>query len=343
MRPRHTLASFGGLLALVATPRVAAAHVKWFCAYDVAGQPRGLAGVLCPNFELLTGVSLVLLCAGFLVERTVIGRGLLWLLDQATGLFRQHTDKILRATCGMFFVSLWCIGGIILTPELKTTFGFVSWLQLAIAACMIWRRTLPLAALGIVFLYGMAVRDYGVFHLMDYPIFLGAAAYLALTGLRLSCWGMRPLDVARWAAAITLMWASVEKWAYPDWSYPLFVTHPDMALGFDPVFYMQAAGAVEFALAFALICSPLVRRVAAILLILLFTSAVFAFGKIDAIGHSVIIALLVAFAADDAGPRARRLAWRPFLTPTLGYASALAASLAAYYEVHAAIFGTAIF
>ena len=56
------------------------------------------------------------------------------------------------------------------------------------------------------------------------------------------------------------MWASVEKWAYPEWSYPLFATHPDMAMGFDPAFFMRAAGVVEFAMSFALIWTPLVRR-----------------------------------------------------------------------------------
>ena len=31
------------------------AHVKWFCAYNIAGQPRGLENVLCPDFEFLFG------------------------------------------------------------------------------------------------------------------------------------------------------------------------------------------------------------------------------------------------------------------------------------------------
>ena len=39
----------------------AAAHVKWFCAFDVAGQPRNLENVLCPNFELLAGAA-ILVC-----------------------------------------------------------------------------------------------------------------------------------------------------------------------------------------------------------------------------------------------------------------------------------------
>jgi len=33
----------------------ASAHIKWFCAYDVASQPVGLENVLCPDFELRPG------------------------------------------------------------------------------------------------------------------------------------------------------------------------------------------------------------------------------------------------------------------------------------------------
>ena len=60
--------------------------------------------------------------------------------------------------------------------------------------------------------------------------------------------GIRAIDIVRWTAGITLMWASIEKWAYPEWSYPLLVEHPSMTLGFDPDFFMRAAGAIEFAL-----------------------------------------------------------------------------------------------
>ena len=44
-------------LTLLATGS-AQAHVKWFCAYDVAGQPQGLEHVLCLDFEWLTGLAL---------------------------------------------------------------------------------------------------------------------------------------------------------------------------------------------------------------------------------------------------------------------------------------------
>ncbi|MGU3539940.1 hypothetical protein [Methylobacterium sp. A54F] len=313
----------------------AAAHVKWFCAYDVAGQPRGLDQVLCANFEWLVGLALASLMLGCLAEGTPFGTALLNALDRVTARLRADTGLLVRAVLGFFFVSLWTLGGIILTPELRTDAAWVPLLQLAIAACLIWDRTLPLAGLGIVILFGFATWTYGAFHLADYPIFLGIAAYLILTGLGRTAFGVRPLDVVRYAAAVTLMWASVEKWAYPHWTDPLIAAKPTMTMGFSSTLFMDAAGVIEFTLAFALVWTPLVRRLSAIILAGVFVAAIAEFGQVDAIGHSGIIVVLVAIAADDRRiPATRRDA---ILAPAY-YAAALAAFLTLYYAGHAALY-----
>jgi hypothetical protein len=134
------------------------------------------------------------------------------------------------------------------------------------------------------------------------------------------------------------MWASIEKWAYPEWSYPLLNLHPEMTFGFSPEYYMRAAGAVEFALAFALLWRPLLRRVAAALLIEIFVGAVFEFGKIDLIGHSLIVVTLLGILADNGGKPAT---FRSASLLPVSYASALIGFLALYYGWHAA-FGTTI-
>ncbi len=323
--------------ALLAGP--ASAHVKWFCAYNVAGQPVGLENVLCPDFEMLTGLSILCLMTGSVLEGTPIGAIMLRCLDRATRLVRDNLEIITRAACAFFFIAIWGVGGILLTPELNTSSTLVGAIQLGIAAGMLSRRTMPLSALGIFVLYGIAIWEYGPFHLADYPVFLGVAAYLALVGGQTNFFGARPLDVLRWATSITLMWASIEKWAYPEWTYPLFILHPGMSLGFTPDFYMRAAGAVEFALAFSLIWTPLVRRVGAIMLIAMFVSAVFPFGKIDLIGHSLIVVALFGIVADDHVEPARlRHSWIiPF-----AYASSLTVFLTVYYFAHEALFGTAV-
>ncbi|MDP4004095.1 hypothetical protein [Methylobacterium sp. NEAU K] len=322
-------------LVLVATSE-AQAHVKWFCAYDVAGQPQGLEQVLCLNFEWLTALALVCLMFGCLAEGTPLGGALLNALDRVTTRVRTDTELLVRATLGFFLVSLWSLGGIILTPELKTDVTWIPWLQLALAACLIWRRTMPITGLGIVFLFSFATAQYGVFHLADYPIFLGVAAYLICQGLDLTPFEIRPLDIVRWSASITLMWASIEKWAYPEWSAPLLAAKPQMTMGASPELFMQAAGVIEFTLAFALIWTPLVRRSAAIILAAIFVSAVVQFGKVDAVGHSGIIVVLLAIAADDTRMTVR--ARHAVLAPAW-YGAALATFLFLYYVGHAALFG----
>ncbi|MEE7456763.1 hypothetical protein MPAR168_00860 [Methylorubrum populi] len=314
----------------------ASAHVKWFCAFDVAGQPRGLEQVLCADFEVLTGLALLCLMFGCLAEGTPVGTAILNALDRVTSRLREDSALIVRAVVGFFLVSLWNLGGTILTPELKTEAAWIPWLQLAMAVCLLWKRTLPLTAAGIVFLFGFAVWNYGAFHLADYPVFLGVAAFLTLVSFDRTLFGQRPIDVVRIAAAITLMWASVEKWAYPHWTDPLIAAKPAMTMGATPELFMQAAGVIEFTLAFALIWTPLVRRASAIILTAVFVSAIFEFGKIDAIGHSGIIAVLIAIAADNARVAVTR---RDVVLAPVYYASALMMFLGIYYLAHAALYG----
>jgi hypothetical protein len=314
----------------------AAAHVKWFAPFHVAASPRPLASVLSPTFAWLFLVSLAALWTGTVLERTSFGHSLRETLDRLTGGFEARTDSFLRACGGAFFVALWVLGDVILTPELKTHSPVIPWLQAGIAIGLLWRPTMVLSGIGIVALYAVGVANYGPFHLMDYPIFLGLAGYFILSGLDRTVFGLRPVDVARWGAGITLMWASVEKWAYPNWTYPLLVQHPQLTLGWDPGLYMTAAGMVEFVLAFALILTPLVRRMSALMLLIMFISAVFEFGKIDAIGHLMIIAILVAVLADGA----KTPTWPPLPVPVL-HVLALAATLSAYYGLHVVVFGAA--
>ena len=102
---------------------------------------------------------------------------------------------------------------------------------------------------------------------------------------------------------------------------------------------MRAAGAVEFALAFALIWTPLVSRVAAIILAGMFISAVVPFGKVDLIGHTLIVVGLFAIIADNRTQKAR--VGDTWLAP-VGYVASLSLFLSLYYVAHAILFGTTL-
>ena len=52
------------------------------------------------------------------------------------------------------------------------------------------------------------------------------------------------------ATGLTLTWAAIEKFAYPQWSYALLRSRPDMLMRMQPETYMRVAGFVEFDFAF---------------------------------------------------------------------------------------------
>jgi hypothetical protein len=318
----------------------ASAHVKWFAHYDVAQQPIALKYVFVPQYDYLALLSIAALLVGALLELTPVGEAVLRVLNRVTSALERNTELMFRAGCAFFFIAIWSAGNIILTPELHSKSTVIGAIQLLIALGVLWRSTMPLSGLGIAVLYAIGVWKYGIFHMADYPIFLGIAAYIALAGLQRDFFGFRPVDVARWSAGITLLWASIEKWAYPEWSYPLFGLHPNLSMGLAPDFFMRAAGWVEFALAFSLIWTPLVRRVGAIILTGMFVGAVFDFGKIDLIGHSLIVVVLLAIAADSS--RKSELLRHPWLMP-VSVSGALAIFISLYYSVHALIYGTTVF
>lgn len=318
----------------------AEAHVKWFCAYSIDRQPDGLKLVINRDFTELVALALGALLFGTIIDETFVGRSLNRAFFRLRHTLPLDGELLVRASCGFFLVCLWFRGGTILTPELTTSSEVVPWLQLFLAACLLSRRTAVVTALGLVGLFSYALGLYGAFHMADYPIFLGIAAYLAAVSLNQSIFGARPIDVLRWSTAVTLMWASVEKWAYPEWSYPLFAAHGALGLGFAPSYYMLAAGVVEFSLAFALIGTPLVRLYGAVILSAIFIGAVGSFGKIDAVGHAPIIGVLFAIVLDDYSHEVGRL--RPILMVPLKYCVALSGFVLAYYSAHAALYGTSI-
>jgi len=326
----------GSLTATVAicTAMPAYAHVKWFAPYDVHEAPETIPAVLNPTMLAMVTASVLMLLIAAQIERTPLAARCTMLLDRTSATVQDQIEGFLRATTGAFFVSLWALGGLILTPELRTDSGWVSWLQFAIACGMFWRATLPVSAAAIVVLYVYGIGAYGLFHMMDYPIFLGLAAYHALSASPSEKWrALRP-DVLRWSAAATLMWASVEKWAYPHWTGPLLDAHAGLTLGVGHSTFMIIAGIVEFGLAFGLLGTSLVRRASALVLLTMFTLAIFEFGKIDAIGHMMIIAILVALILDTKEDRARLR-----VGVAAAYVPALIGTVTFYYGAHAILLG----
>lgn len=333
-RPALTL-----LLLLFAS--AASAHVKWFEDYEVAAEPVPVWTTLAlPYFWLGVGLVLAFFIATTLLERRPPGLAATRGLDWATRPLREHADAFMIAVLAAFFVALFAVGGTYLTPELKTGAGWVPWAQFVIALLLVPRRTRPLAALAIVLLWALTLRDYDLFHLLDYlALGLGLAGYLLLSGLPDGRWHDRRFAVLRWGIALALMWSSMEKFMYPQWFLPLLEEKPFLAFGIPFGPYTTMAGVAEFTLGFGLLWTPLVRRLSAAALFALMFVAVYPFGRVDLIGHATILASLLVILADpireeavdlEVTPRDRRTT----LFVPLGIAVALAVTMISYAGMH---------
>ncbi|WP_207765842.1 CopM family metallochaperone [Pleomorphomonas carboxyditropha] len=339
---RSTLPLIGAAVLPLLAASPAVAHVKWFAPYIVGAPPQPVSATLT-NAWFWTGIVLVLVffIATRLVERSPAGEVILQGLDRATNPLWLRLDDFVRVVIGAFFVAIFAIGGVYLTPDLKTPAEWVSWMQLLIAALIFSRRTQPLAAAGIIGLWLLALRDYDIFHLLDYlALGVGVAGYLVLEALPNPDWRQRRFEVLRWGVAIALMWSSLEKFAYPDWFYPLVVEKPFLTFGMPRDVFIPMAGVAEFTMGFGLIWTPLVRRLSAIALFVIFNAAVYPFGRVDLIGHALIMAIIVAIAAD----RTREVHFLPAVKRALagvpaGLAAALVVFVAGYWGLHIAIYG----
>lgn len=320
----------------------AEAHVKWFAPYIVGAPPQPISTVLS-NSWFWSGIALVVVFFVLtrLVEISSFGDRVHDGLDRGTSFLWLRLDDYVRVTVGAFFVAIFAVGGVYLTPDLKTPAEWVSWLQLLIAAAIFFRPTMPLAGIAIIALWLLAIRDYDLFHLFDYlALGVGVAGYLILEPSKNEALRSHRFEVLRWGLAIALMWSSLEKLAYPDWFYPLVEEKPFLTFGMPRDAFIPMAGVAEFTMGFGLLWTPLIRRLSAVALIVIFTAAVWPFGRIDLIGHGLIMAILVAVACDQC----RKTRFLPALKVHLpaipgGITAAVVVFVSAYWGLHLIFYG----
>lgn len=287
------------LAALAAGP--AMAHVKWFSRDANPAMPplSPLQVVSSFEFLLLGAISLVAMVGGTLLDARLSrpGSPALAFADALDTRCVPWLPRLLRLSLAAFFcIAAWYFGDhpVFLTPELHAMRAWVPALQLGIAASLLWRPTAWLGALGIAVLYAAAMASYGWFHLLDYPVFLAAAAFVAIDSLGRGRHNDAALVLLRVGAGVTLMWAGTEKWLYPWWGHEVLDHQLRAVRGpFSTAFFMAAAGWVEFCAAYALVFGRLGTQVAAGALLVPFIAAIPLFGTLDAIGHAPIIAVLV--------------------------------------------------
>ncbi len=281
---------------LLLTSSNAFAHVQWFSTVDFGEKIPPLHEAFDVNWLLFALALIIPIYIAFILDRRYGDR---FESSRMVGFLLQAKPYIFdgfRVSAGFFLISLWLIGGTILTPEMKTDQQWISWIQLLMAIALISRKTSFITGFGIIFLYFYAMTVYGVFHTFNYPIFLGVAGFLIFSSLeKLKKYEETKLMILHGTVVFTLMWASIEKFVYAHWYTGVLSQHSHILLGLDQETFMLLAAFTEFTLPFLmLVDSGFIARIATAPLIVVFLLAVIDFGKIDLVGHSLIIMSLSA-------------------------------------------------
>ena len=147
---------FSALLVFALTGP-ALAHVKWFAPYIVGAPPQPIGNTLAnawfwTRHRPRAGVLPCDPCRREVerwARRSSIG------MDRVTEPLWKRLDDFVRVVIGAFFVAIFAVGGVYLTPDLKTPAEWVSWTAAADRLRLIFsRKTQPLAAAGIIVLCG---------------------------------------------------------------------------------------------------------------------------------------------------------------------------------------------
>jgi hypothetical protein len=295
---RDFFARHGGpvlVMGMMSDP--ACAHVKWFASWDIICPPRDPMRVLTsPLWQVLFAACVVVVAALALLD---------WRLTRGGGHLQASRDAVHEAVIRKALLILrigvsiyWMLtaftlpDAVFLTPELVAPL-WISGLQALCALLVLRESTAWLAGIGMIFMYVMAIIDYGWFHLLDYPLFLAIGIILVITRQRNEATEILALQILRWSAALTLLWGGIEKFAYPEWTFPLMQKMPLLSLGVSPETAMYMYGFSEVALSFGLLLFGVGSQVAALLLLFIFIGAIPPFGWVDLVGHSGVCVTLV--------------------------------------------------
>lgn len=145
------LMSAGVIVGPLAWPLPAFAHVKWFAPYIIGAPPQSVDKTLT-NVWFWTGIALVLVffAATRAVEKSPAGEIILGWMDRLTDPLWRRLDDFVRAVTSAFFIAIFAVGGVYLTPDLKTPAEWVSWAQLLIAAFAAQERWLGMFGSDLV-------------------------------------------------------------------------------------------------------------------------------------------------------------------------------------------------
>ena len=284
------------LFSFTLAPSVGA-HVKWFAGYSYADPPLPLGEAITGTFLGLALLSVAVIVLFVLLDsldgvKRVQARTEAWLEG-----YRENSLLIIRIGMGVVLLLSWQ-AGTILAPELVADNEWVGWVQFFLVLLLLFRRTVPLAGLGVLGLVLYDVALFGFFHILDYTLMLGVGWYLLIA--QTAKLRSTALPALYATTGFSLCWVAAEKIVYPQWALELLERNPHLTMGLDHEFFLLASAFIELSLGYLLIVCLLQRGLALTITIVFFLTSM-TFGKTEVIGHSIVHAILIVFIIEGPG------------------------------------------
>jgi len=274
-------------------------HVKWFHDFSFLESPLGFSDALTPLvvWMMIGGaiaIGSMVFIDGALSSSRIYGQITGWLEAR-----KEHGPLVMRVGAGMTLLLSWQSDAI-LVPELAASAAWVGWLQFGLTILLIFPKMTPVAGVGIAALWLIGLTDVGLFHMLDYVLFLGVAIYLVVSSSSVQWvkgFGIPALYIG---LGFSLMWVALEKIVYPAWGTNILELNQNLTLGIPTEQFLIFVAVSELLLGFLLVIGLMGRPLGIAITLVLFTTAV-TFGKTEVVGHTIIHAALIVFLLEGEG------------------------------------------
>lgn len=281
------------LMILTLFSSSAFAHVKWFTRESFAKPPITFADLNTPTFWNLFVLSMFTLAFLVWLDRKLESWGTYRKMNDYFDQFTSRATLILRVFTGASILLSWQVDSMI-APELHLHSAGWGWYQFALALLLLFRVTTPVAGAGMVVLYIFAATQYGIYHLLDYVVYLAIGIFLFLSNSTDKRIKDLRIPVLYAGLGFSLCWVAMEKLFFPNWGLDVLQQQPALTMGLPPEFFLMACAFVEMSLGYLLIICLLQRPLALVITVVFFTTTAF-FGKTEVVGHTLLHGALLVF------------------------------------------------
>lgn len=289
----------GLLFLLLIFPETTSGHVKWFSEFSFIDKPRRFTEVLTPIYLSMMVLSVIVIGSAVYAERTLSAQAWYGQFNAWLSKNKSYSMLVMRVAMAAVLLISWSSDAV-LTPELNSPRAIYEWIEFFLAIGLLFPKTTWLSGGGLLILYLLSIFEFGIFHMLDYLHYVGIGIYFLVSDVKDERISGLALPALYATIGFSLIWLGYEKLVYPDWALYLLEQNPQLTLGFDPIFFLQAAAFVELTLGYLLIIGLLERPLAATITLVFFLTTM-VFGKIEVIGHTPLHAALIIFLFNGPG------------------------------------------